>query len=365
MTTTGPHPRRAVAPPPLRARSSDPAPATSIMTTVTGPGGSNYVTNTGGTSTAMAGGQVALRPTAVVAPASRGLVIDLNPLLEPQALARIGRGLLIWLIALILGACLVAYFIGSVFAIRDQRKLTSDIQLQSAEAAGAVKNSLGGAVPITVAPETGSAVGLLQIPKLRLQQAISEGADSQTLRAGPGHVPGTSGLGQPGNSVVVGRHAAFGGPFGRLSELKVGDKMIVTTPQGKSVYTVTAAGTKDVSADTYAPAPTDQLTLLSSTTWWPFSTGSGTVVTAKMDAAPFTPTPQNGGTERLDGRHGDNSAWPLLILELMAIVVAAVAATVLYRRWSAPATYLLTTPALLALMVFGCLTLVRLLPGWF
>ena len=89
------------------------------------------------------------------------------------------------------------------------------------------------------------------------------------------------------------------------------------------------------------------------------------VVTAKLQGAPFVPTPQNGYAPETDGRHGDASSWPLLVLELLALGVAVTATIRLYRRWSRSMTYLVTTPALVALTIVTSLTASRLLPGWF
>ncbi len=310
---------------------------------------------------------LALRQSGVsgLNPKKQPLVFDLNPYLEPAALRQLGRGALVWLIALLVGAALVMYFLGSLFAARDQRNLTAELKLQTEEAVGAVKNSLSGPAPVTRAPELGSAVAVLQIPRIRLQQAVVEGAGSAQTQSGPGHVAGTAGLGQPGNSVLVGRASAFGAPFAELSKLRVGDPLIVTTPQGKSVYTITKVGEQKVSVATYDSTETDQLTLLSSTTWWPFQADKGLQVTAKLNDAPFVPTPQNGRSDQADGRHGDPKLWPLLILELLGLGICAAVSTAMYRNWSAPATYLLSAPALLGLMVLTGLTTVKLLPGWF
>ncbi len=294
-----------------------------------------------------------------------GLVIDLNPILEPAGLRGIVRATGIWTVGVIAGSALIAFLVGTLFMTRDQNQLTADLKLQTAEAAGALENSLNGAQAITTAPLNGSAVALVQVSRLRLQHAISEGAESKNLRSGPAHVFGTAGLGQPGNSVVVGRRSAFGGPFNKLAELRVGDRILITTAQGQSVYAVTQVGEEKVTPETYAPSQVDQLTLLTSSTWWPWSNEKADIVRAKLETRPFTPTPQNGWDPGADGRHGDGSAWPLLILELLVLAIGAATATILYRRWSAPATYLLTTPALLAMLVFFGLTLTRVFPGWF
>ena len=63
----------------------------------------------------------------------------------------------------------------------------------------------------TQPPLPGAPVGVLAIPALGINQAVVEGVGSSQTVSGPGHVPGTAGLGQPGNAAVVGRNAGYGG----------------------------------------------------------------------------------------------------------------------------------------------------------
>src|SRR6202042_3801606 len=83
----------------------------------------------------------------------------------------------------------------------------------------------------TQPPVPGAPVGVLAIPALGINQAVVEGVGSSQTVSGPGHVPGTAGLGQPGNAAVVGRNAAYGGPFGHLDQLKRGDKVLTATTE--------------------------------------------------------------------------------------------------------------------------------------
>jgi len=82
----------------------------------------------------------------------------------------------------------------------------------------------------------GDPVGLIDIPDLGLHEVIVEGSNSQTLMAGPGHRRDTVLPGQPGISVVLGRAAAFGGPFSRLQELPPGSEFTVVTGQGEQLF---------------------------------------------------------------------------------------------------------------------------------
>ena len=54
-----------------------------------------------------------------------------------------------------------------------------------------------------------------------------------TLLAGPGHLRKTVLPGQVGTSVVYGRAATYGGPFGELDQLRVGDEIKVVMAQGE------------------------------------------------------------------------------------------------------------------------------------
>ena len=68
-------------------------------------------------------------------------------------------------------------------------------------------------------------------------------------------MPGTAGLGDPGNSVVVGRRAAFGAPFGKIGSLRRGAEILVTTAQGQSVYRVSQVATTTLYPGSEVPAP--------------------------------------------------------------------------------------------------------------
>src|SRR6185312_16293146 len=53
-------------------------------------------------------------------------------------------------------------------------------------------------------PHRGDAIAELDIPRLRMSQAVLEGADDSTLRRGPGHIEETSIPGEPGNIGIAG-----------------------------------------------------------------------------------------------------------------------------------------------------------------
>jgi sortase A len=60
--------------------------------------------------------------------------------------------------------------------------------------------------------------------------------DSENLKRGPGHVPGTAYPGQPGNMVISGHRTTYGAPFRRIEELKPGSEIILVTAENRYTY---------------------------------------------------------------------------------------------------------------------------------
>lgn len=276
----------------------------------------------------------------------------------------IGTVLAAWLVTTLVALALVVYALGPMLQSSDQRKALTEIRGEIGLALGA-SQSLFGAPPPTEPVEFGKPVAVLEIPALKLQQVVVEGASSGETASGPGHVPGTAGPGQPGNAAIVARNAGYGGPFGSLEALEPGDEIVVATTQGKSVYRVTEKATRplDEGAD-YGKTQNDRLTLVTSASWWPLASEEATVVTAVLEGRPFRPTPQNGKADAQDGRTGDGDAWAGLVLAFGGFVVAAAGATFLYRRWRPVSTYVITGPVLLTLASLAALALWRLFPAW-
>jgi sortase A len=298
-----------------------------------------------------------------------------------------------WTVSVLLAVVLVLVGLGPIFAQRDQRALLDGYRLDIEQASFA-GSGLGAGDGIALAPSPGDPVAVLEVPSIELQAVVVEGAGSSQTSQGPGHVPGTAGPGQPGNSVVVGRAHAFGAPFADLSGLAPGDAMVVTTTQGASVYEVdrvedvsvvdgseadsggalpTALGSSGDEAgdapsitvdELYGPSDDDQLTLFTSASWVPWNGDRATVVVATMQTVPFEPTPQNGRDSVDAGRGFDLATWPGLVLGLLAFGVVAIVAAVLYRRSARPVAYLLTIGPFLAACVLLAEAISATLPAW-
>jgi sortase A len=86
----------------------------------------------------------------------------------------------------------------------------------------------------------GAPIARLQVPRLSLDVIVVELAnldDRENLNRGPGHVPGTAYPGMPGNVFIAGHRTTYGAPFGGLDQMRNGDEIILTTAEGKHVYT--------------------------------------------------------------------------------------------------------------------------------
>jgi sortase A len=88
------------------------------------------------------------------------------------------------------------------------------------------------------AGEEGSTLGRMTIPALGVDEVIFQGWSRETLKMGPGHMPGSPVPGQPGNSVVSGHRTTYGRPFYDLDLLEVGDVIEVETAIGRHVFEI-------------------------------------------------------------------------------------------------------------------------------
>ena len=118
-------------------------------------------------------------------------------------LRRIGMLAVLTVVILLLATAVVVYSIGPLIHARDQRALIAAERTAINDAAHDDEGLYRPTLP-TQPPVPGSALGILAIPVLGVQEVVVEGVGPSETATGPGHVPGTAGLGQPGNSAVVG-----------------------------------------------------------------------------------------------------------------------------------------------------------------
>ncbi len=72
-------------------------------------------------------------------------------------------------------------------------------------------------------------IGLIEIDALDIKYAVLEGAGSNELSCGIGHIPDTAGIGETGNCVLAGHNGSRHGTyFTNLKTLKEGDVVKLT-----------------------------------------------------------------------------------------------------------------------------------------
>ena len=257
------------------------------------------------------------------------------------------------------------YGIGSLVHARDQRALMATERTAIANAAILAKALHTVKLP-TRPPAEGSPVGVLAIPALSVNEVVVEGAGPSQTVSGPGHVPGTSGLGQPGNAGIVGRNAAYGGVFGRLSQLRPGDRVLTATIEGQCVYIVRRVATVTIGSlePIYRTTHVNRLTLVTSASDVPWNSDRAVVVTALLRGKPYPATPQGNRHPNQLGNSGESGAWLELVLGVLGFAAVVLGALYLYRRCTVRSAYLLSTAPLVALTVLVAESISRLFPAW-
>jgi LPXTG-site transpeptidase (sortase) family protein len=212
----------------------------------------------------------------------------------------------------------------------------------------------------------GSAVAVLSIPSIHVNEVVFEGTTPEVLEKGPGHSRNSVLPGQAGVSVLFGRATTFGGPFGSIDELQPGQSITVTTGQGVQQYRVL-----DVRrAGDPAPAPlaAKKGRLVLDTAEGPPLLPSGVV---RIDAdliSPVQPTPSQitAAGDLLSSEPAlasDGSAWVPLVLWGQGLLIVTLLLAFARIRWGRKQVWVVAVPVI-AFFAFGVAeTATRLLPN--
>jgi sortase A len=209
----------------------------------------------------------------------------------------------------------------------------------------------------------GSPVALLEIPALHLRTVVLEGTTPEVLTSGPGHLRDTVLPGQAGTSDVLGRAAAYGGPFGGIHGLRKGDTIKVTTGMGVSMFAVV-----DVRrAGDPVPSPPEsgaRLTLVTAT-GAPFLPSGVLRVDADLTGeAKAATAPVVTSVPRSELAMGtDTSTLWVLVFVMQFLILASVGSVWSWRRWGRAQTWIVFFPLFALLGYFAVDQFVRLLPN--
>ena len=274
----------------------------------------------------------------------------------------LARGGLLSLAALLLG-------------ITAQLLLVSGVQEHSAQ--HAAFDELRGQLALGTAPVAqtdqegrllapGTPVAIVDIPKLAMSQVVLEGTDSTVLTDGPGHRRDTPMPGQAGTSVLMGRAAAYGGPFRSLGSLAEGDRFTVITGQGRAQYQVLDVRRAGDPAPDPLAAGKGRLVLVTAT-GARFMPAGILRVDADLVSAPFqTPSAviRSGTLPAAEEPLARPSGvpWPL-VMWLQALLLASVAAVWTWHRWGRHQTWIVFAPLVAVLGLQVATRTTELLPN--
>jgi sortase A len=269
-------------------------------------------------------------------------------------------GLTLTLLAVvILGFVGYLYFLSGVQEARAQTTLYAKLQGELSQAVAPTGPVIPGhpASPASLAAVPGDPVALLDIPAIGVSaMVVVEGTTPENLTLGPGHLRDTALPGQAGVSVIFGRRATFGAPFGGLPLLQKGDLITTTTSQGVARYQVLAV------SDSAKPVPfseiPDQLLLVTADSR--IAPAHYIEVEAKFldvmvagsaQATPFPESgylPQVGTAETALGR----DLYALIPAMAWAIALAAMAllGSFLATRWARWPAWIVAVPVLVTII---------------
>lgn len=221
--------------------------------------------------------------------------------------------------------------------------------------------------PIDGTSEPGSPVAILRIPKLDVEQVVVEGTAPGDLFAGPGHLRSTVLPGQAGTSLVYGRAATYGGPFGRLDELRAGDRIEVTMGQGEVAFTVLGLRRSGDPSPQPAKLGAARLTLVSAEGAGRFSgLRPGEAIYVDAEAPKGQPASGRYGpavpdSEKVMARGVES--LPSVCLGLLLLIALTLGVIAARLRWSVGLVWVVAAPVAIALAWFTTDAAMRLIPN--
>jgi sortase A len=260
--------------------------------------------------------------------------------------------------ALMIWGVAYALVFGAVQEARSQNVLYAQFRQQLA----------AGIAPAGGLIKPGKPVAILDIPRLGIHDVVVEGTAPSNLLLGPGHRADSPLPGEVGVSVVYGRGATFGGPFGRLVKLRAGDVINVTDAVGVFHYIVDDL--RRAGSPLPSPlSPTGSRITLASATGAGWRAGLAPSAPFYVDA-----TMQGNALAEPGGRVAsvpssnkimgiDGSALSSLVRWLQLLCVTTVGAAWLYTRWGRWQTWLVAVPTVGAALWVATETAFRLLPN--
>lgn len=171
---------------------------------------------------------------------------------------------------LALGYCAAVYLDAKFYEIREGRSFARELARHGAgKDAGKEAATAPLSVPVprapAPAPNNGSVVGRLEIPRLGVSVMVVQGVSDGDLRRAAGHIPGTALPGEPGNVGIAAHRDTF---FRPLRFIAPNDTITLSTRERAYRYRVVSTEiVKPEAVEVLYPTGGDTLTLV---TCFPF-----------------------------------------------------------------------------------------------
>ncbi|GAA2184584.1 sortase [Brooklawnia cerclae] len=212
----------------------------------------------------------------------------------------------------------------------------------------------------------GDPVARIEIPAIGVDELVVEGTSATVLTKGPGHRRDTNLPGQSGVSVIMGRSAAYGGPFARLQQLEPGDQISVVTGQGEHIYEVIGVRYAGDTAPAAVTAGHGRL-ILETARGAPFVPSGIVRVDANLVSEVQTPGQRDTLYRSLSPEQkemaGDTRTVWALVFALQFLIVAEIGAAWSLRRMGRAKTWLVFAPVILLAGLLVADQLTRMLPN--
>lgn len=135
-------------------------------------------------------------------------------------------------------------------------------------------------------PPEGTEFGVFRVPRIGLEVVVFGGVTPDTLKKGPGLMPGTALPGQPGNAVISGHRTTYGRPFFDVDQLRPGDRIEIETAIGTHVYELREEWFVVAPTDVWVADPREGAWLTLTTCHPKFSARERLIVTAELVSGP-------------------------------------------------------------------------------
>jgi LPXTG-site transpeptidase (sortase) family protein len=212
----------------------------------------------------------------------------------------------------------------------------------------------------------GTPMAYLEMPSIGSRQVVFAGTSSSITMNGPGYRMDTVFPGQVGTSIVMGRRASFGAPFGRLSELKVGDPIRVTTGQGEFEFSVIAVRSDGDPVPAKIEKGKSRIQIVT-VDGRPFMPDGIVRVDAELEGNPVASSGAAFSSTALPASEKfmgvDSSTIWQLVLWLEALVVVMALFIWGWNRWSRMKTWIVVSPLLVLVGLAVSDQFARLLPN--